>query len=365
MEKLNCVVLQHQSWIEDRIPRDVVPPVKKINTVRQVMHNIIKKVIGIQVNKFITTQEFLWEHAIIIDGLITNYEIFNDNNVKKIIENYYINILKKTKKGYTAYSLTDQLMHCRNILWLIEKGEIQFKPLMDAGIDYLKNNINCYGFLAYSQNDKDVLYVDATGMICPFCVKYGIKYNDNKILEVGLNQLNYHIDNALDCSLKLPFHAVHLRLNKKLGSYSWGRGLGWMFYALSGVLENLPINNQFYDKFEKYYIYLSEYVVRNFSDGILYNDLVEKDHLDTSVIAMIGTSIALGVFNKILPLSYIDILKKFILEIDKYILDDGNILSCSKDCMGIGHTSKEYSRFCAGGPTIKLMSLVKCIEGEL
>lgn len=362
MYKLDIIVSEHMRWIKEGMPIDVVPQVNYINEIRQSIHNVIKKMMRIPVKKKVRVRDFLWEQAIIIDGLIVYYEDSKNKDIFKAIRDYYQGILSKKNKGYTIFTLTDQIMHGRNILWLIDNGYTEFQCLIDEATNFIKTNKNEQGFLSYSQNNKNVIYVDALGMICPFCVKYG-NDEDRELFEIGIRQLLFHIRNVTD-EKEMPYHAYNLSTNEVLGSSSWGRGLGWMFYGLSGVLSSLRKNDATYDTILTYYIYLCEYVYENFSDGILYNDYCLKDHVDTSAVSMIAASIAIGLKEKLLPIKYYDFIEQAVGIIEKNISEDGNVLSCSRDCLGINNTSKEYTRFCAGGPSIKLLSLFKQIKNN-
>lgn len=90
--------------------------------------------------------------------------------------------------------------------------------------------------IVYYRKNESIDFVDTIGMICPFLVRYGATFNNQSARELAKNQLKYYINKGLDLDSSLPAQALIKRNNIKVGSYNWGRGIGWFIIGLSDYL---------------------------------------------------------------------------------------------------------------------------------
>lgn len=87
--------------------------------------------------------------------------------------------------------------------------------------------------IIYYRPKSDVNYVDVIGMVCPFLVRYGVTFNNDLAINIARKQLQYYIKYGLETKSYLPSHALIRDSCIKVGSYNWGRGIGWFLIGLS------------------------------------------------------------------------------------------------------------------------------------
>lgn len=92
----------------------------------------------------------------------------------------------------------------------------------------------------YRRGMGDVRFVDTIGFICPFLVRYGMKYDVPEAVALAFEQIKEYDKMLLDGEVNFPPHAIDWRRHLPLGVYDWGRGLGWYMLGVVESHRNLP-----------------------------------------------------------------------------------------------------------------------------
>lgn len=113
------------------------------------------------------------------------------------------------------------------------------KPAMDNIALMLKELYEKYGFIPYNQNAAKIRFVDSIGMVCPFLIKYALKYNKSEYLDIAIEQIVQYRKFGFDSEMKMPFHCYDDESKAKLGICGWGRGCAWWTLGLTDSLKEL------------------------------------------------------------------------------------------------------------------------------
>jgi unsaturated rhamnogalacturonyl hydrolase len=274
--------------------------------------------------------------AYLINGLVDIGISSNDT----VLLNNVIGILKKHTKsdGSLAFKLEfiDQVAFGFALCDFDSYFENQqYKKGADEIYDFLKKNIEpVTNLILYRPNDNRQ-FVDALGVICPFLIKYGTTYKDSSALRMACQQINFYINNGLDCKSRFPYHGVNIKNNLGLGSSNWGRGIGWYVLALAEAIKytnsnNNPYYSTFCDEMDKIYINLMSLRVKNYWGQFITGDSADK--IDTSTTTFLLYAFALCGYDTFSKYNVVDLFKP-------YTTTKGYLDFASGDAFGIGSYS--------------------------
>lgn len=181
-----------------------------------------------------------WQEASLILGFSEIDDYRNDTVQEKAIlkflnEKFNKNgTWKKSPKFVDAAILSYAVM---KIEWLdIDK----YKPAFNETKDLILSHRGKDGTVAYRKSMYEYRYVDTIGFICPFLIKYGIKYDSEECVELAINQLEMFSTYGMSNEHRLPFHVYRIDNKAPLGLMGWGRGLGWYAIGLMDSWDELP-----------------------------------------------------------------------------------------------------------------------------
>ena len=120
--------------------------------------------------------------------------------------------------------------------------ENKYKLSFDYTYELIKGLIGEDGTVKYRKSMSKYRYVDTIGFISPFLIKYGVKYNNNEAIKLGVNQIIEYFKYGFDTENIIPFHAYDIKGKYKLGLCGWGRGLGWFAIGIIDAWIELPDN---------------------------------------------------------------------------------------------------------------------------
>lgn len=115
-----------------------------------------------------------------------------------------------------------------------------FKEALDYIWELIKSNMGEDGTVQYRKTMKNYRYVDTIGLICPFLVAYGIRYNKEECVRLAITQLKEFEHRGMLGKHYIPGHAYQLNNTLPFGLYGWGRGLGWFAVGLVDSWLELP-----------------------------------------------------------------------------------------------------------------------------
>lgn len=92
----------------------------------------------------------------------------------------------------------------------------------------------------YRRGMSDIRFVDTIGFICPFLVRYGMRYDVPEAVALAFEQIKEYDKMLLEGEANFPPHAIDRFRHLPLGVYDWGRGLGWYILGVVESHRNLP-----------------------------------------------------------------------------------------------------------------------------
>lgn len=126
----------------------------------------------------------------------------------------------------------------------------KYKQSYDYTYNLIKELLGEDGTVKYRKSMTDYRYVDTIGFICPFLIRYGVKYNDEQAIEISIKQIKEYFKYGFDNESKIPFHAYNIKSKYKLGLCGWGRGLGWFAIGIIDAWNELPKDSKYKSKLE-------------------------------------------------------------------------------------------------------------------
>lgn len=271
------ILLVSQRWLTK------TPKIKVTDNTRLVVIDMLK-------GNYTKDSIQYWQEAALLLGIIEyekNNKCYKDNKYiyKFLDEKFYEDgSWKKEPKNVDVAILAYSIMNIDNI------DLDKYKIALDYVWNIIRNNKGTDGTVKYRENCNDERYVDTIGFICPFLIKYGVRYKNNECIELGINQiLNFNIY-GMQNYVKVPFHAYSISSQYKLGLCGWGRGLGW--FAIGTIESWIELPNNHTDK-----IQLEEIIVK-FSKEIIelqqknggwgWMTTIEDSRTDSSATATLG-----------------------------------------------------------------------------
>lgn len=173
---------------------------------------------------------------------------------------------KWLRTGMTIYFLDDILSGMALFTLYERTGERRYQKGVERMAEYLlrlsKEAADEKGSLPYrpSQGNSHI-YVDSIGMLCPFLVRYGIKFEKREAVDLALTQVNNMLAYGMDGGTGLPYHGYRYRDKIKYGIIGWGRAVGWLLMGISGILQYLPREDFDYQEMEEAFWHLVEAIV--------------------------------------------------------------------------------------------------------
>lgn len=171
---------------------------------------------------------------------------------------------------------------------------------------------------------------DTIGMICPFLIRYGTKFQSKEAIVLARSQLEYYTKHGVDKDSFLPAHAIDKVNNIKIGSINWGRGIGWYFIGLS---DYLTITGDFSFRNETIRLITTLNKLKT-KEKIWTQFPGSSPKFDASTTTMFMYCI-----NSVLPGTYS---KNDIFDILSKYLYKGVISSTSGDTYGVNHYSRSF-----------------------
>ena len=126
----------------------------------------------------------------------------------------------------------------------------KYKQSYDYTYNLIKELLGEDGTVKYRKSMPDYRYVDTIGFICPFLIRYGVKYNDEPAIEISIKQIKEYFKYGFDNESKISFHAYNIKSKYKLGLCGWGRGLGWFAIGIIDAWNELPKDSKYKSELE-------------------------------------------------------------------------------------------------------------------
>ena len=225
-----------------------------------------------------------WQHAALLLGLNEG----GDNKANESINKY----LNSHFDGNGQWKEKPEFVDCAILSYAIMKYDTadKYKPSLDYTYELIKELVGEDNTVKYRKSMTNYRYVDTVGFISPFLVKYGLKYNDEKAIELGIKQITEYYKYGFDSDNNIPFHAYDVNNKYKLGLCGWGRGLGWFAIGLIDAWRELPNNNKYKNILEEIVIKYANTILKVQLDngGFGWTVTRKETRIDSSTTATLG-----------------------------------------------------------------------------
>jgi unsaturated rhamnogalacturonyl hydrolase len=139
----------------------------------------------------------------------------------------------------------------------------KYRPALDYTWDLIEEHIGDDGTVQYRKSMTNYRYVDTIGFICPFLIAYGLRYQNEKCIDLAYKQIKEFEKHGLLKEFYLPCHAYDINQKLPLGLYGWGRGLGWFAIGLIDAWKELPNTHKYKKELENLVVNFA-YTLRKF-----------------------------------------------------------------------------------------------------
>lgn len=227
-----------------------------------------------------------WQQASLILGL--NECDDNREDINKAINQY----LKKHFDCNGQWNEKPQFVDSAILSYAImnlDKSN-KYKQSFDYTYKLIKELIGDDGTVKYRKSMPNYRYVDTIGFISPFLIKYGVIYNDNEAIELGVNQITEYFKYGFDNENIIPFHAYDIKEKFKLGLCGWGRGLGWFAIGIIDSWRELPSNSKHKKELEEIIIKLTKSIIKlqQYNGGWGWTVTRKETRVDSSTTAILA-----------------------------------------------------------------------------
>ena len=225
-----------------------------------------------------------WQHAALLLGLNEGVDNKANESINKYLNSHF--------DGNGQWKEKPEFVDCAILSYAIMKYDTadKYKPSLDYTYELIKELVGEDNTVKYRESMPNYRYVDTVGFISPFLVKYGLKYNDEKAIELGIKQITEYYKYGFDSDNNIPFHAYDVNNKYKLGLCGWGRGLGWFAIGLIDAWRELPNNNKYKNILEEIVIKYANTILKVQLDngGFGWTVTRKETRIDSSTTATLG-----------------------------------------------------------------------------
>ena len=225
-----------------------------------------------------------WQHAALLLGLNEDKDNKANESINKYLNSHFYDNGQWKEKP--------EFVDCAILSYAVMKCDTtdKYKHSLDYTYELIKELVGEDNTVKYRKSMTNYRYVDTVGFISPFLVKYGLKYNDEKAIELGIKQITEYYKYGFDSDNNIPFHAYDVNNKYKLGLCGWGRGLGWFAIGLIDAWRELPNNNKYKNILEEIVIKYANTILKVQLDngGFGWTVTRKETRIDSSTTATLG-----------------------------------------------------------------------------
>lgn len=247
---------------------------------------------------------------------------------------------------------------------LMSNGYENDERLKRAADDYCEKVLIAAGegTLPYNPSSAN-RYVDVLGMVCPFLVRYHISYGCPKALELVKRQFDEFYEYGVNTVNGLPAHCYNVKTKMPLGVFGWGRGCGWLAFALGECFLLLNGKDSYADVLLERAEALAKSVGRfQNRDGSFSCVFGSGQRSDSSATAMLGCFFAfLATQSKNKEYSVrAQAARKYLISVTRR---NGKVDFAQGDTMGIGNYSRRFEPLPVSlGFSLKLCKMIESFK---
>lgn len=201
-----------------------------------------------------------WQQAALLLGLNDYLKVKSDNNIKIEINKF----LKSNFNKDGSWKEKPKFIDCAILSYAVMNYDKvdKYKVSYDETYSLIRELIGSDETVKYRKSMEDYRYVDTIGFICPFLIKYGVRFNYEEAIELAINQIKDYYKYGFDNENIIPFHAYDIKNKYKLGLCGWGRGLGWFAIGVIDSWRELPENNKYKKEIEEIVVTFSKSILK-------------------------------------------------------------------------------------------------------
>jgi len=237
-------------------------------------------------------QYYNFPRAWLMIGLLDEYDRSGEADVLEGVEQQCVKLIDGEGRLLFEFNKIDQSLFGLVFLRLFTITSVE-KYIRAADRVY---NFICTDFMLESRSlilyrkESKVGFVDTLGMVCPFLYYYAEEKKNTNARDLANKQLFFFINNALESDSNLPFHALDLECNLKIGPTNWSRGLGWFLIGLSYSLKfSNTENNLYYKSFDDLFNLINKRLDKIKVKGLYWSQFLghtNDNSVDTSATLM-------------------------------------------------------------------------------
>lgn len=223
------------------------PKIKVTDNTRLILIDILKR------NYSKNTIQY-WQQAGLLLGLANDgkdHQVVTDCFLKSYLskKGNWIQAPKEIDAAILAYAMMEF------------DQENRYKLAYDEMVQLIENHIGEDGTVKYRHHMPNYRYVDTVGFICPFLTRYGLRFNQNKYIDLAFNQIIEYRKQGFLTNQVIPYHAYDINNAYPLGLCGWGRGIGWYAVGLIDMWRELPNDHPYKIELNEYVIELTHQII--------------------------------------------------------------------------------------------------------
>jgi rhamnogalacturonyl hydrolase YesR len=227
---------------------------------------------------------------------------------------------------------------------MLNKPVSNYKPIVDKVLEYVSYGQSRLsdGTLCRPEPKKMTVWADDLFMSVPFLVRAAKLYNNQKLYDDAAKQIINFNKYLFDKEKQLYKHAWFDFSKEKSVAY-WGRANGWIIWATSDAMLNLPQNHKNYNDIKKIFSKHIDGLIKVQNENGMWHQLLDrKDSFEeTSCTAMFIIGLARGIKNGWIKKSYEKNLMLAWNALKSKISEDGVVRDITRGT-GIGNNLEFY-----------------------
>jgi len=271
---------------------------------------------------------FHYHQGVFLLGMYQLYKITKDEKYLNYIKKYYDSLIDDN--GFIQSVDPTSMDDIQPGILLFPLYDIYKDEKYKKALDLLANYMHKYpttseGCLFHKGRHPNQMWLDGIYMGGPFCSEYGIRYNDDSLIQLILKQAYLIEKHNKDPKTGLFYHACDVSKVEKWADKItgcspcfWGRAIGWVNIGILDEINNLKGNPTYKNDVEKL-----KNIVKNLlisickyqSEDGRYYQVVDKGEnadnwLETSCSCLFVAAIFRAIKENILDKSYLKYAKK-------------------------------------------------------
>lgn len=181
-----------------------------------------------------------WQEAALFLGMSQYLSVSNDKNVQQEINHFIDKKMTASGSWKDIPKETDQALLAYAILQCSSVDHQKYKTAYHQTYQMIQSLIGLDGTVSYKSYTPEFRFVDTVGFICPFLIKYGMKFNIHEAVDLALKQITEYQKNGMMKNLNIPCHTYNVHSNIPTGLFGWGRGSAWWVIGIIDSWKSLP-----------------------------------------------------------------------------------------------------------------------------